>query len=69
MKNRTKLVIKSKVIDEELELMDVNVCVKGDLGIAINAIITAAADLLIDTGEPEKNLEVFIRDLKREVRR
>ena len=49
--------------------MDVNVCVKGDLGIAINAIITAAADLLIDTGEPEKNLEVFIRDLKREVRR
>lgn len=69
MKKRTKIVIKSKVIDEELELMDVDVCVKGDLEIAINALVTAAADLLIDTGEPEKNLEVFIRDLKREVRR
>lgn len=69
MKKRTKIVIKSKVIDEEAELMDVDVCVKGDLEIAINAIITAAADLLIDTGEAEKNLEVFIRDLKREVRR
>lgn len=69
MKKHTKLVIKGKVIDEELELMDVDVCVKGDLEIAINAIITAAADLLTDTGEPEKNLEVFIRDLKREVRR
>ena len=68
MKKRTKLVIKSKVIDEDLELMDVDVRVKGDLEIALNAIITAAADLLIDTGEPEKNLEVFIRDLKREVR-
>ena len=69
MKKRTKLVIRSKVIDEELELIDVDVCVKGDLEIAINAIITAAADLLIDTGEAEKNLELFIRDLKREVRR
>ena len=69
MKKRTKIVIKSKVIDEELELMDVHTVVKGDLEIAINAIITAAADLLIDTGEVEKNLEVFIRDLKREVRR
>lgn len=68
MKKHTKLVIKGKVIDEELELMDVAVCVTRDLEIAINAIITAAADLLIDTGEPEKNLEVFIRDLKREVR-
>ena len=68
MKKHTKLVIKSKVIDEELELIDVDVCVKGDLEIAINAIITAAADLLIDTGEAEKNLELFIRDLKREVR-
>ena len=67
MKKRTKIVIKSKVIDEELELMDVHTVVKGDLEIAINAIITAAADLLIDTGEAEKNLEVFIRNLKREV--
>lgn len=67
MKKRTKLVIKSKVIDEELELMDVDVCVKGDLEIAINAIITAAADLLIDTGSVEDNLELFIRNLKREV--
>lgn len=68
MKKRTKLVIKSKVIDEELELMDVDVCVKGDLEIALNAIITAAAELLKDTGSVEDNLELFIRNLKREVR-
>lgn len=69
MKKRTKIVIKSKVIDEELELMDVDVRVKGDLEIAINAIITAAAELLKDTGSIEDNLELFIRDLKKEVRR
>lgn len=69
LKKRTKIVIKSKVIDEELELMDVHTVVKGDIKIAINAIVTAAANLLIDTGEAEKNLELFIRDLKKEVRR
>ena len=67
MKKRTKIVIKSKVIDEELELMDVHTVVKGDLEIAINAIITAAAELLKDTGSIEDNLELFIRNLKREV--
>lgn len=67
MKKRTKIVIKSKVIDEELELMDVHTVVKGDLEIAINAIITASAGLLKDTGSVEDNLELFIRNLKREV--
>lgn len=67
MKKRTKIVIKSKVIDEDLELMDVDVRVKGDLEIALNAITTAAAELLKDTGSIEDNLELFIRDLKREV--
>lgn len=69
MKKRTKIVIKSKVIDEDLELMDVDVRVKGDLEIAINAIITAAAGLLKDTGSIEDNLELFISNLKKEVRR
>lgn len=68
MKKRTKIVIKNKVIDEELELMDVHTVVKGDIEIAINAIITAAAELLKDTGSIEDNLELFIRDLKKEVR-
>lgn len=67
MKKRTKIVIKSKVLNEDLELMDVDVCVKGDLEIALNAITTAAAELLKDTGSIEDNLELFIRDLKREV--
>lgn len=68
MKKRTKIVIKSKVIDEELELMDVRTVVKGDLEIAINAIITAAAELLKDTGSIEDNLKLFISNLKKEVR-
>lgn len=68
MKKRTKIVIKSKVIDEDLELMDVHTVVKGDLEIAINAIITASAGLLKDTGSIEDNLELFIRNLKKEVR-
>lgn len=68
MKNRTKIVIKSKVLDEELEIMDVHTVVKGDIEIAINAIITASAELLKDTGSIEDNLELFIRDLKKEVR-
>lgn len=67
MKKRTKIVIKSKVLNEDLELMDVDVSVKGDLEIALNAITTAAAELLKDTGSIEDNLELFIRDLKREV--
>ena len=67
MKKRTKIVIKSKVLNEDLELMDVDVRVKGDLEIALNAITTAAAELLKDTGSIEDNLELFIRDLKREV--
>lgn len=68
MKKRTKIVIKSKVLDEELELLDVDVRVKGDLEIALNAIITASAELLKDTGNVEQSLETFIKDLKREVR-
>ena len=67
MKKHTKIVIKSKVIDEELELMDVHTVVKGDLEIAINAIITASAELLKDKSSVEDNLELFIRNLKREV--
>ena len=67
MKKRTKIVIKSKVLNEDLELMDVDVSVKGDLEIALNAITIAAAELLKDTGSIEDNLELFIRDLKREV--
>lgn len=67
MKKRTKIVIKSKILNEDLELMDVDVRVKGDLEIALNAITTAAAELLKDTGSIEDNLELFIRDLKREV--
>lgn len=68
MNKRTKIVIKSKVLDEELEIMDVHTVVKGDIEIAINAIITASAELLKDTGSIEDNLELFIRDLKKEVR-
>lgn len=68
LKKRTKIVIKSKVIDEELELMDVHTVVKGDIEIAINAIITASAELLKDTGSIEDNLELFISNLKKEVR-
>ena len=67
MKKRTKIVIKSKVIDEELELMDVHTVVKGDLEITINAIMTPSAVLLKDTGRVEDNLELFITNLKREV--
>lgn len=67
MKKRAKIVIKSKILNEDLELMDVDVRVKGDLEIALNAITTAAAELLKDTGSIEDNPELFIRDLKREV--
>ena len=68
MKRRTKIIIKSKVLDDDLDLMDVRATVSGDLGLAINAIITASAELLKDTGNVEQSLETFIKDLKREVR-
>lgn len=68
MKRRTKIIIKSKVLDDDLDLMDVRATVSGDLEIAINAIITASAELLKDTGNVEQSLETFIKDLKREVR-
>lgn len=68
MKRRTKIIIKSKVLDDDLDLMDVRATVSGDLEIAINALITASAELLKDTGNVEQSLETFIKDLKREVR-
>lgn len=68
MKRRTKIIIKSKVLDDDLDLMDVRATVSGDLELAINAIITASAELLKDTGNVEQSLETFIKDLKREVR-
>lgn len=68
MKKRTKIIIKGKVLDDDLELMDVRASVSGDLELAINALITASAELLKDTGNVEQSLEAFIKDLKREVR-
>lgn len=68
MKRRTKIIIKSKVLDDDLDLMDVRATVSGDLELAINAIITASAELLKDTCNVEQSLETFIKDLKREVR-
>lgn len=68
MKKRTKIIIKSKVLDYDLELMDVRASVSGDLELAINALITASAELLKDTNNVEQSLEAFIKDLKREVR-
>lgn len=68
MKKRTKIIIKSKVLDDGLDLMDVRARVSGDLALAINALITASAELLKDTGNVEQSLEAFIKDLKREVR-
>lgn len=68
MKRRTKIIIKSKVLDDDLELMYVRASVSGDLSLAINALITASAEALKDTGNVEQSLETFIKDLKREVR-